>query len=500
MHHSKFAVQNLLLVCVFFALSIAGVAHHELSLDEARVWLSMSETTAGSIIPQTRCEMHCLPWFYGINALTAVTSNPITMQVFSVILGTLCFGLICFFSPFSLLEKLLLGINYYFLFEFNILARPYVLMTLLLVIVSVTWIRRSQSPGAFLISLILLQHTTYFGIFLSVPFIVLTLMELFQRGIPKRDRNLFGGFFVISSLSCLWYLLPLVGNSQCVQLPFGEVNFDGKRVADTLWALARSFFPIVTDTWNEHFFDVNPWGRPVFIGFTCFFFLGALWIFRKERNTLFLFASGLVIIFLYQLTKPIYFGSFFRHLGSLPVFFVVCVWLFRLKHDGKLLRSFFLLFLLAGAYSGTKIFIEDFRREFSNGPAVHRFLSRSENQDREILPDSMLFTSSYLVYSDRAYFNYLTGGEERFFGLGTDRKHPPITGAVVRGIHLVVKLPDEVLLPVIRERAEKAPGKTLVILNYPPTAEFLREANLIPVTEFTGAVNALEDFRIYRPR
>jgi len=493
-----------LLVIVFFVLSLIGAFHHELSLDEARPWLIMSETPWSLIVHETRCEMHCLPWFYALKGLSSLTVNPFSMQVLSVILATFAFGLMALFSPFSYLEKCLLLFNYYFFFEYNLIARPYMLTTMGIFFLCLSFSRRRERPVPFLLGLLFLENTTYFGIFLTFPFASLLIYEHIAGKSPwdkltaRRAYPILASYFLIG----IWYALPLSSAYNCFDLNTADIPVTWNRLFASAWDVTRAFFIIGNDAWNEHAFDYSPWGKWFLISLWLLLVGSTVYSFRKHRTLFYIFISSVFIIFAYRFCKPMYFGSFLRHLGILSVIYVGCLWIAR--KDGVEKNRFaglmFLLFLVTGAYSGIRLFIEDFRRPFSHGKNVHEFIHGVGYENHKIIPDSLLFTSSYLVYSEREYVDYTEdpAEEARYFPLSSGRKHVPVAPAVVRGNLLVPRIPEDMFKKVIRSWFTSNSDDALVILNYPPDYKLMSELGLRLEREFGSAVNPNENYYIFR--
>ncbi len=491
--------RNHFLILIFFLLSLVGAFHHELSLDEARVWISMQEIGITNLVSDTRCEMHCLPWFYVVKTLTSVFTNPLSIQILTVLMGTVVFGIVALLSPFSFFEKCLLLFNYYFFFEYNLLSRPYVLMTMGMVLVCLTFSERKIKPLPFIFSLLFLENSTYFGIFLTLPFVSLFIWEIlsgkiiFERTLIRKISALgilYLGFFI-------WYALPVSSVYNCFNLSTKDLSVSFVRFQESIWDVTRAFFPLATNTWNEHLLDTSPTGKSLlsilwlgFIGFT-------LWSLRKNREAFYLLGTGVFLIFAYRFCKPIYFGSFLRHLGALSIMFVGCLWIARKENpENKWLKYLFLFFLIPGAFSGIRMYKEDYFRKFSHGKDVHEFISRKEFAGYEIIPDSLLFTSSYLVYSDLRYFSFIDKNHVRVFPLSINRQQVPVAPAHVRGIHIVPRLPEGILKDIVAERMRPADYRGFLIVNY-PAGKLPAELSLKPVREFTGAINANEDYYIY---
>lgn len=497
--------RNWALIFLFFSLSLLGVFSHELSLDEARPWLIVSETGWTSLVSETRCEMHCLPWFFGLKALSEIFSSPLSMQILSVLLGTVTFGLIALFSPFSFFEKVLILLNYYLFFEFNLIARPYVLMTLGLFLCALTFPSRRSHPERLSAGLLLLANSTYFGIFLSAPFALLMLYELIAgkiSAVPKR-RYLSYALLLAFGACVIWYSLPLTPSYGCVGLPVGDIPLSFERLRESLWDITRAFFILSTDSWNEHIADYTPWAKDLLTGVWVLAIIGISWGFRKNPRAFFLFVFSVFLFVSYRFTKPVYYGSFLRHLGALAVMYIAAVWVDRREGPppSGFHRGVFVLFLLCGTFSGLRLFGEDLRRPFGQGEEVRSFISRPEYRDARIIADSLLFSSTYLIGTERTYTDYLDAGKEtRYFPLSLGARQVYVAPAHVRGIHIVPKVREETFRRAVEEFVTSRDTRSLVIINYPARGGLMESMGLELVGEFTGAINPNEDYYVYRKK
>lgn len=133
---------------LYFAMSLLGILHHELWLDEAHHWLLACDSNSLSeLVTHMRHEGHPMFWNILLYLLTRITDNPFWMQFLHIILSTLTVGIFLRKSPFSVLFKILFVFGYFVLFEYNLISRNYILGILFLFLaLSFYNQRRKQFP------------------------------------------------------------------------------------------------------------------------------------------------------------------------------------------------------------------------------------------------------------------------------------------------------------------------------------------------------------------
>jgi hypothetical protein len=118
---------------LYFIVSLIGVFHHELWLDESHHWLLARDSNSFlDFIRNTRSEGHPVLWDFLVFVITRFTLNPLWMQVLHILISTAVVYLFLRKAPFSRLFKLLFIFGYFMIFEYNLISRNYILGVLFL--------------------------------------------------------------------------------------------------------------------------------------------------------------------------------------------------------------------------------------------------------------------------------------------------------------------------------------------------------------------------------
>jgi len=116
----------LLLALLYFAVSLVGIIHHELWLDESQHWLLArdSDSIAG-LIRNTKYEGHPVLWDLMLFVITRFTSNPFWMQFLHILISAATIIIFLRKAPFDWVFKMLFIFGYFMVFEYNVISRNY---------------------------------------------------------------------------------------------------------------------------------------------------------------------------------------------------------------------------------------------------------------------------------------------------------------------------------------------------------------------------------------
>jgi hypothetical protein len=126
---------DLLLVFPFILFFFVQLAHHQMWRDETNAWALAAESrTLGDLTYFARNEAHPFLWYVLLWIVSRATASLIALKFVAAVVGTSNYLVLGLFSPFSRLEKLLLYCSYYISFEYEVLARMYGVMLLLVLL------------------------------------------------------------------------------------------------------------------------------------------------------------------------------------------------------------------------------------------------------------------------------------------------------------------------------------------------------------------------------
>ena len=159
---------DLLLVFPFILFFFVQLAHHQMWRDETNAWtLAAGSRTLGDLIYFARNEAHPFLWYVLLWIVSRATASLIALKFVAAIVGTSNYLVLGLFSPFSRLEKLLLYCSYYISFEYEVLARMYGVMLLLVLLYLRSRTSRPLNVPLNAVWLGLIANTDTFGILLT---------------------------------------------------------------------------------------------------------------------------------------------------------------------------------------------------------------------------------------------------------------------------------------------------------------------------------------------
>src|SRR5207237_1783887 len=114
------------IAAVYFALSLVGILHHEIWLDEMHHFLLARDSrNISELIFNARYDGHPLLWDSVLLLLTRFTHDPFYMQLLHIIISLAMVIAFLRNSPFTLMFKLFFVFGYFMFYEYNIISRNY---------------------------------------------------------------------------------------------------------------------------------------------------------------------------------------------------------------------------------------------------------------------------------------------------------------------------------------------------------------------------------------
>jgi hypothetical protein len=201
----------LLLTVLYFIISLFGILHHELWLDEAHHWLLARDShSLVDLFRYTRYEGHPILWNILLYGITQFTVNPFWMQFLHISIATTAVFVFLKKAPFSWKFKTLFIFGYFMLFEYNLISRNYVSGVLFLFLACSIYKDRKEKFTLLCIYLALASNTHLiftvigFALFLTILFERLSDNELLH----KKTFQLGFWIFLFGIFLCIAQILP----------------------------------------------------------------------------------------------------------------------------------------------------------------------------------------------------------------------------------------------------------------------------------------------------
>ncbi len=467
----KYWLEFLALV-LYAVLIFIGIFHHEVWRDEAQAWLIARDLNPLQILNQMHYEGSPALWHL-FNYPLAHFGLPIfSMQLLNGLFSLVAAGLILFFSPWPRPLKLAVIFSYYFIYEYPVIARSYMLAVLILFSLAAMYKKRFDRPFLYAIFIFLLSNTI---VHFYLPAIVLGAWFIYDLRLRKIEMK---KIVAISLLLGAGYLISLY------QLfPAG----------DNFYAGAQEYFKNIEifPFYNLFFLKLDAksyWVYLALIPIAFFYFMAWFFFIRSKKIFVFSFLSfcWLMYIFVFRHSGSI------RHHALILMLTLFCYWLAYPdgESDKKLVRwrtainIVMVIFLIYPVFSGVNILYSDYKYKFSCSLEVSDYL-RANHSNSNIIAYPFYEITPVLAYLPDAR-NWRV--EYKDFGtyVTWDRQGKTL-----------YKSPQNRLMT----ETEKSGFKEdyLLVLNQPLEAQYLNNYELIHACEhdYFGVSHSMESYYVY---
>ncbi len=182
-------------VALYFIAHMLMLLVHEPWFDEAVAWLIARDSSLYEILfTAPHYEGHPSLWHL-ILVPFAKTGAPYELSLCLISLaftGTAMF-LFVFKSPFKRIFRLVMPFTYYLFFQYSVISRPYSMMMLAFVLLAMTYGKRDEHPGRFVLSNFFLCLTSAYGIVIAggicMEWLIVMLIKAGESSKRKNSNN-----------------------------------------------------------------------------------------------------------------------------------------------------------------------------------------------------------------------------------------------------------------------------------------------------------------------
>lgn len=409
----------LIFLVALILLAIQKFYFHEMWKDEWQAWLLATRTESlnhlFSFLPG---EGHPSFWFLILRAWNGMfdlvlnsTADWFRLQLLHFILTAITLWVLIFRVKVPLWKKLLFGCGYYLLFEYSVVARPYILLVLLGLLLLTSY-HSLRNGGRFqqlktLIVFFLLTQTEVYGIFIAAGFLILFGVELTRLN-GKRTVGLFAILSVFLFGVLLFYLQIQPGDtSQSIAVNEATTKSLFRILADPFHSLTiNTFLPGITDT----VFRAGPSVLSIVGGVVLF--AGLLFLFRKDKVRLFAFASMFLMFYLFA--ALFYLGGV-RNWGLLWLGFMLILLAGKNEIEDWKDYSVLIAIGLTHLIHGVNVYITDLGKPFSNAKEAGAFVTNEIPAEVPIIGLNKVYCVPVIGYSGRSFTGFPEKKNYSFF-------------------------------------------------------------------------------------
>lgn len=374
--HRKFA--DLAIAGIFICLMAVQIARHQMWRDELNAWgLVLASPTLPELFHNLHYEGHPGLWHFLLWCASWFTRSPGAMKAVHACIAVGFILLIAFRSPFTRLEKILILLNFYVVFEYAVVSRNYGVGLLLALIYVQLRVTRPDRLVLNATVLGLLANTNVYAAIMSGALACEVVVDRFATSrwlILRTVRQLAPAAIVYLGflLFCAVTINPATDISwRTTDYPFQHSLAPLRLLWVMIHYLDVGLVPAAR--WLEEL----PRPRDMLLGLALLpiFSSIVIWQFRRDwRPLLTLGLTALGVVAFGQLVYP---GSI-RHWGIIFVAFVVALWMQRWTHREPKRHLGVLVILAFGALAGIREIERDAVQPHSLAGAAAQWLLRNE--------------------------------------------------------------------------------------------------------------------------
>lgn len=375
------------IIALYFAVSLIGILHHELWLDEAHHWLLARDSSSFSELLQNRKnEGHPVTWNILLFMISRFTANPFWMQFFHIVVSTIAVSVFVKKAPFSLVFKTLFIFGYFFLFEYNIISRNYNIGILFLFLACNIYRQRNEKFTLYCLYLIIAAN-----IHLLFATISCALLLTFIYENRKIKTTHYWGYTIFFLGLLLLFIQVVPSDLHAFERRVADIPFYEKFIKGFI-SLFKGIVTIpdfsTIHFWNSNWIVNTSKTLALLVGALLYFL--PLLFFYKRKNTLFFTYTALIgVQFFFFVTQT---GAT-RFDGITYLIIIIALWIDRYYQQAgtsgnitvQLLKKITVYTILIIQFcSGILACTIDYKEPFSSGKAVAGFLNRNKLSHLEV--------------------------------------------------------------------------------------------------------------------
>ncbi|NOY23545.1 MAG: hypothetical protein GXO70_08565 [Acidobacteria bacterium] len=269
------AVVALTAALLYAILVFYTARFHEPWFDEAQSWLMVRDLNLWNLLAHhLRYEGHPSLWYLVLWLPVHMGLPYQWLPLIPAAIAVLTAWLVFRYAPFPPFITWMIPFGYYFVYQYAVIARSYVLIPLILSALAILYKKRLQRPVLFFVLITLLAHVSLHGTVIAAGLGLAEFVNAiwWPEGAPARHRRFSHWFFLVLAINALLLAVQL-------SFPDGLIYMGGNP--------EKSPFQIVNHSMT------GIWGFSL-----VFWLLIVLWLFHRKAVLLYLFPFvGLLRLF-----------------------------------------------------------------------------------------------------------------------------------------------------------------------------------------------------------
>ncbi|MBC7765715.1 MAG: hypothetical protein H7Y41_04440 [Hyphomonadaceae bacterium] len=244
--NKQLSVIDRIILAVYVCISISALFMHEPWRDEAQAWLMARDMSIGELIANARYEGHPILWHLLLKILILFRCPYQSMFVLHMLINAIAVYLLFRFAPIARGYKLLIIGSYFISYEYNVIARNYVLVMLFLFLFAWQFPKRFEHPIRTMLLLSLLSLSHVYGMLFSGVMLAFYVGEGFAtKQLNFKRWSFYFAMLLMTStyLFMIWLLLPP-----------SDISSQTNQMTQTFLAdIASNLLPYYESVWKNIF-------------------------------------------------------------------------------------------------------------------------------------------------------------------------------------------------------------------------------------------------------
>jgi len=414
-HFIKSSNPNLLILPVFFILSLVGIFHHEIWLDEAQHFLIARDSgSLRELFRVCRIEGHPVLWNIILFIITRLTSNPFWMQFVHILIST-CTVFLILKSKLNIAEKITVIFGYYLFYEYNIISRNYGISALMMILLIYFYIRDPGSIIRLAVIIFLLAQTHLFSLLFSVAFV---LTYIIHRRKPLSELSnrilIIAGLIILTGwVISAYFIIPPWQYGMKFLSYDSSGYFSTERIVRTVSVGLKGIFYIPDyNAPGHHFFNTHYY-LTLNLKVWAIYLLSIIalaipsFIIKSNRFAIILYCTFLIIFIAVYFFLPLVYGI--RYFGFIYIVFICCYLVARPQVKKTGIFTSIIIFTLQFV-NGIYAYSMDFKYPFSEGKEVSSYLGEARLKNEKVYILNPALRPAISAYTGERFFGTENGG------------------------------------------------------------------------------------------
>lgn len=376
----------ILLALLYFTVSLVGILHHELWLDESQHWLLARDSSSlVDLFQKTRNEGHPIMWNVLLFFITRFTLNPFWMQFLHIIISTTTVFVFLKKAPFNWLFKSLFIFGYFMVFEYNLISRNYMLGVLFLFLACSLYPEKEKKFVLFCLYLAIAANVHMIFSVIVLALLALRIVDFVTDKEKIKPQLLIAGSLIFGSGILILAIQYFTTDSHWFFNYLGDRDLS-KKLTPGFISIFKGLLAVPNFTsihfWETNFFTV--YAKMIAAGITVLLYFLPLALFYKNKKTLFFIYTALfgIQIFFFVTQR----GNI-RSYGVVYIIFILALWIDSYQHTanyGMFKKRIVYSLLSLQFISGIVAYCIDFKYPFTAAENVVDYLEKNNLNTQKI--------------------------------------------------------------------------------------------------------------------